>query len=59
MECYYVTGEVDFILIVAVRDMIEYEEFTRSFISSNKNIRRFNTLVVMDRVKVGLSVPIG
>lgn len=56
MQCYYVTGEVDFILIVTVKDMVEYEAFTRDFLFNNKNIRRFNTLVVMDRVKVGLSV---
>ena len=58
MQCYYVTGEVDFILIVAVKNMIEYERFTNDFLFNNKNIRRFNTLVVMDRVKVGLAVPI-
>jgi Lrp/AsnC family transcriptional regulator, leucine-responsive regulatory protein len=58
MQCYYVTGEVDFILIASVKNMIEYEKFTTNFLFSNKNIRRFNTLVVMDRVKVGLTVPI-
>ena len=58
MQCYYVTGEVDFILIVAVKSMIDYERFTTDFLFNNKNIRRFNTLVVMDRVKVGLTVPL-
>ncbi|MBX3598416.1 MAG: Lrp/AsnC family transcriptional regulator, partial [Rhizobiaceae bacterium] len=58
IQCYYVTGEVDFILIVAVHSMSDYEAFTNDFLFNNKNIKRFNTLVVMDRVKVGLAVPI-
>jgi len=58
IQCYYVTGEVDFILIVAVQSMSDYEAFTNDFLFNNKNIKRFNTLVVMDRVKVGLAVPI-
>lgn len=59
MQCYYVTGEVDFILIVSVDSMSDYETFTNNFLFNNKNIRRFSTHVVMDRVKVGLAVPIG
>lgn len=58
MQCYYVTGEIDFILMVTARDMRQYEEFTNRFFFKNPNVRRFHTLVVMDRVKVGLSVPI-
>ena len=58
MQCYYVTGEIDFILVVTARDMRQYEEFTKQFFFENPNVRRFHTLVVMDRVKVGLSVPI-
>jgi len=58
IQCYYVTGEVDFILIVAVKSMSDYETFTNDFLFNNKNIKRFNTLVVMDRVKVSLAVPI-
>ena len=58
IQCYYVTGETDFILIVTVKSMRDYEAFTNNFFFENKNIRRFSTLVVMDRVKVGLAVPI-
>ena len=57
-QCYYVTGDVDFILIVTVENMSDYEDFTNNFLFNNKNIKRFSTLVVMDRVKVGLAVPI-
>ena len=58
MLCLYVTGEVDFVLIVTAKTMHDYEDFTRRFFFDNPNVRRFNTRVVMDRVKFGLSVPI-
>ncbi len=57
-QCYYVTGHADFILIVLAKDMPSYESFTRRVFTENPNIRRFHTNVVVDRVKVGLSVPI-
>ncbi len=58
MQCYYVTGNADFILIITARDMPHYEEFTQRFFFENPNIRRFDTMVVMDAVKRGLHVPI-
>lgn len=58
MQCYYVTGEVDFILVLTARDMRHYEQFTKKFFFDNPNIRRFHTMVVMDRVKLGMQVPI-
>lgn len=58
MQCYYVTGDTDFFLILTARDMRHYEQFTKQFFFDNPNIRRFHTSVVMDRVKFGLYVPI-
>ena len=58
MQCYYVTGSADFILILTAKDMKDYENFTRRFFFNNPNIRHFNTNVVMDHVKVGLAIPI-
>lgn len=55
-QCYYVTGEADFILILLVRDMQEYEALTRRLFFEAGNVKRFRTLVAMDRVKVGLAV---
>lgn len=57
-QCYYVTGEVDFVLIITVPDMSAYEELTRKLFFSNSNVKKFRTFVTMDRVKVGLSIPI-
>lgn len=57
-QCYYVTGEADFILIVIVRAMSDYEALTRRLFFGNNNVKRFRTFVSMERVKVGLSIPL-
>lgn len=57
-QCYYVTGEADFILVVVVPSMAAYEALTRNLFFENNNVRKFRTFVAMDRVKVGLTVPL-
>jgi Lrp/AsnC family transcriptional regulator, leucine-responsive regulatory protein len=57
-QCYYVTGEADFILIIIVPTMGDYEALTRRLFFQNKNVKKFRTFVAMDRVKVGLQVPL-
>ncbi|WP_010094953.1 Lrp/AsnC family transcriptional regulator [Burkholderia ubonensis] len=57
-QCYYVTGEWDFVLILTVRDMEQYNALTRQLFFSNNNVKRFKTLVSMGRVKVGLGVEV-
>ena len=58
-QCYYVTGEADFILVVTVPSMADYEALTRRLFFGNNNVKRFRTFVAMDRVKVGLGLPMG
>ncbi|QQO23492.1 Lrp/AsnC family transcriptional regulator [Bradyrhizobium diazoefficiens] len=58
MSGYYVTGEADFVIIVTATDMEGYEQFTRRFFYENPDIKGFKTLVIMDRVKVGFTIPI-
>ena len=55
-QCYYATGEADFILVVVVRDIREYEEFTQEHFFDQSNVSRFTSSVVMDRVKVSLDI---
>lgn len=57
-QCYYVTGRSDFALVITARDMNAYEALTRRLFTENPNIRRFATSVVVDRVKVGMKVPL-
>jgi DNA-binding Lrp family transcriptional regulator len=56
-QCYYVTGEADFMLVV-VPTMTAYEALTRRLFFGNNNVKRFRTFVAMERVKVGLAVPL-
>lgn len=58
MMCFFLTGQTDFLLVLTVRDIEAYDDFTRRFFIENPNIKRFETSVVMDRVKVGLGMPI-
>ncbi|AKP92373.1 Lrp/AsnC family transcriptional regulator [Achromobacter sp. SIMBA_011] len=57
MQCLAVTGEVDFVVTMTVRDMAEYDAFAQRHFWGDPNVKRFSTLVVMNRVKYGLAVP--
>ncbi|WP_223600724.1 Lrp/AsnC family transcriptional regulator [Chryseobacterium sp. GVT01B] len=57
-QCYYVTGESDFVLVVVVPSMKDYEKLTRRIFYNNENIKHFRTLVSMNTVKAGLEIPI-
>lgn len=58
-QCYYVTGETDFVMVVSVATMAEYEALARRLFFDQGNVKRFRTFVAMDRVKVGLAKPVG
>jgi Lrp/AsnC family leucine-responsive transcriptional regulator len=47
---WYVTGEADFVLELRLRDMSEYEAFTRAVFHDDPNVRAFRTLVAMRQV---------
>lgn len=57
-QCYYVTGEADFVMVIVVPDMARYEALTRELFFGNNNVKRFRTFVTMGRVKTGLQVPL-
>lgn len=57
-QCYYVTGQSDFVLIVLAPDMEAYDAFTREALMGDSNVRSFTTHVVLERVKVNLDVAV-
>jgi Lrp/AsnC family leucine-responsive transcriptional regulator len=57
-QCYYVTGEFDFILICMCPDVDRFKLLTHRLFFDNPNVKRFRTSLVMDRTKVSLTVPI-
>ena len=50
-ECYQVNGDVDFILIIEVLDLVSYEEIQNKLFFNNNNVKNFKTLVSMSRSK--------
>lgn len=55
-QCYYATGEADFIHVVIVKDINEYEEFTQEYFFDQSNVNKFTSSIVMDRVKISLDI---
>ncbi|MEH6630661.1 MAG: Lrp/AsnC family transcriptional regulator [Halopseudomonas aestusnigri] len=56
-HCYCVAGGSDFILIVIAKNMKDYETFTHRFFFNDSNVRRFQTSIVVSRVKATTFVP--
>ncbi len=56
MQCYYVTGGLDFVVIVNTQDMRHYEEFSKKYLMDNPDVKQFYSHVVIDKVKVGYKV---
>lgn len=58
-QCYYVTGVVDFIMIVRVPSMEAYAEFTERAFFGDKNVRSFQTYAAMRTEKFTTKLKIG
>ena len=58
-QCYSVTGDVDFMLVVLARDMQDFDAFAQQALYSDANVKSFTTFVCLERVKVSAAVPIG
>ena len=56
-QCYYVTGDADFIVVFTAKDMQDYDGIVSALFVEDANIRRFRTSVVMNRIKVSLAIP--
>lgn len=57
-QCYQVTGEVDFLLMLMVEDMEAYEQFSRNYLSTEPNLRKFRTLISLRRDKFSTAIPL-
>jgi Lrp/AsnC family transcriptional regulator, leucine-responsive regulatory protein len=55
-QCYSVTGPTDFILIIRTAGMDDYQDFIRRCLLA-KYVKRFEAMVVIDRVKFDTAVP--
>lgn len=59
MECYSVSGERDYVLQVAVRDMESYNEFLNSRILTHPAVRSASSTFALRRVKYTTRLPLG
>lgn len=57
-QCYHVTGSSDIFLVVTAESMEDYRAFARTRLEIAQ-VARYETHVVLDRAKVGLSLPTG
>lgn len=57
-QCYYVAGDIDFILVVTTRDFAQYAALTHTLFHAGANVRHFRTFVAMERVKYTLDLPL-
>ena len=57
-QFYYTAGEVDFVLIIVVKNMSEFDNLTRRLLMSNSNVKKFHSKVAIQSNKLGLEVPI-
>lgn len=57
-QAFYVTGEVDFVLVITASDTEAYDELMARLVTENTNVKRFTTNVALGIIKRGLTIPI-
>ncbi|WP_415888240.1 Lrp/AsnC family transcriptional regulator [Neptuniibacter sp. SY11_33] len=57
-QCYQVTGDIDFVLVIMVPDMEAYEAFARRDLASDPNLRKFRSLISLRRNKFTTEVDV-
>lgn len=57
-EAWYVTGAGDYVLIIAARDVEDFEALMQRMVVENANLRRYQTRVALGTIKRGMLVPV-
>ncbi len=58
LECHHTTGEADFLLKVATRDIPAYEEFIIHKLTNLPDVQHLKTLVVLSTIKQETRMPV-
>ena len=58
MQCYFVSGDADYLVVVSVTDMDHYNEFARRIFANEPNIRMFRSSFCLSRVKYDTKIPV-
>jgi Lrp/AsnC family leucine-responsive transcriptional regulator len=56
MQCYFVSGEYDYFIVVHVINMDAYYQFVRRVISGSGNVRHFHSRFPMKRAKFATGI---
>ncbi|USQ13322.1 Lrp/AsnC family transcriptional regulator [Legionella lytica] len=56
MQCYFVSGDTDYLLIIHVKDMNDYNEFARRVFANEPNIKQFRSSFCLNRTKYNTQV---
>jgi len=57
-QCYFVNGGVSYILVLSATSLSHFDSLLRRLFSDNEDVGTYRTFIVLNRVKVGLAVPI-
>lgn len=57
-QCYAITGDSDFLLLLSAASMDEYEAITERLFGGDDNIERFRTSVALGTLKRSFDVPL-
>lgn len=57
-QCYFVNGGVSFVIIMLASNLSHFEQLVRMHFADNSDILAYKTLIVLDRVKTGLKIPL-
>lgn len=58
MQCYFVSGDTDYFLILHVEDMQHYNQFSRQIFANEPNIKMFRTSFGLNRIKYSTKLAI-
>ena len=56
MQCYFVSGDTDYLLIIHVADMNHYNDFARRVFANEPNIKKFRSSFCLNRTKYNTHV---
>ena len=59
LECYHITGESDFLLKIAVKNIEEYEKFILEKLTKMKGVNKINTSFILSTVKQNTKIKPG
>ena len=55
-QCYFISGEVDYLLMVHVEDIAAYNEFIRRALVNTSNVKSFRSNFCLTRIKYDTSI---